>query len=191
MLGCQHKEGDAVIVSGRVVKTGISSRCHRSGCRSESRLLRCARSSYAAWSWSSRPFNVREVQQFIGIVGDFQQPLVYLLADHDGATAFAGAIGQNLLVRQRGIAAGTPVGRSLGAIGQPVLVELQEQPFSPFIVIGQARDNFRSQSQPAPFYAVACAWSRCLPGSMYAPERHAKMAAFSAGRPKASKPMAA
>src|SRR5712691_5652143 len=88
------------------------------------------------------PFNLGKVQQFFGIVGDLQQPLVDFFAYNDAATALTGAIGQHLLVGQCSITAWTPVGRGLSAIGQPMFVELQEQPFSPFIVVGQAGDHF-------------------------------------------------
>src|SRR5947208_6219328 len=89
-----------------------------------------------------RPVDLREVQQFFSIVGNFQQPLVDLFTDHHAATAFAGAVGQHLLVGQSRVAAWTPVSRGFGAIGQSLLVELQEQPLRPFIVVGHAGNDF-------------------------------------------------
>src|SRR6266487_641685 len=57
------------------------------------------------------PLDAREVQQLFGIVGDLQQPLVDLFADHHAAAALTGTIRQHLLVGQRGIAAWAPVSR--------------------------------------------------------------------------------
>src|SRR3989440_5333496 len=84
------------------------------------------------------PLDFGEVQQFFGIIGNSEQPLVDLFANDGGAAAFAGAVRQYLLVCQRGVTAWTPVCRGFGTIGQPVLIELQEQPLRPFIVVRQA-----------------------------------------------------
>ena len=88
------------------------------------------------------PLHNGKVQQALRVIGDFQQPLVDLFANNGATTAFTGAIGQNLLVRQNGIATWTPVGWRLGAIGQAVLVELQEQPLCPLVIVRQAGDYF-------------------------------------------------
>ena len=87
------------------------------------------------------PFDVIEVQQFLGILGDFQQPLINLFTNDDRSTTFARAICQHLLVCQRRVTAGTPVRGCFCAIGQPMLIKLQEQPLGPLIIIGQATDN--------------------------------------------------
>src|SRR6266566_5602217 len=88
------------------------------------------------------PLDLGEIQQLFSIVGDPHQPLVDIFANHGGATAFTGTVRQHLLICQGRVAAWTPVGRSLCTIGQAMLIELQEQPLRPFIIVGQAGDDF-------------------------------------------------
>ncbi len=58
-----------------------------------------------------------------------------------GAAALALAAGQDLLVGQDGLAGGAPVGGRQAPVGQAVLVELEEPPLSPAVVVGVAGDD--------------------------------------------------
>ena len=86
---------------------------------------------------------VQTLQQFVGVIGDAQEPLLQLaLLDQRGLVPPAAAVGQHLLVGQHGGALRTPVHLALLAIGQPALQELQEEPLVPAVVIRQAGGDF-------------------------------------------------
>ena len=71
---------------------------------------------------------VEVVEQLLGVVGDAEVPLLQVaLLDHV-AGALAGAVGQHLLVGQHRLAAGAPVDRGVGAVGEAGLEEAQEDP---------------------------------------------------------------
>ena len=75
------------------------------------------------------------VQQALGVVGDLEVPLVQGLLGHGGVAALAGPV-DHLLVGQHGLVLGAPVDRGVLPVGQPVGVELQEQPLGPAVVLG-------------------------------------------------------
>ena len=64
-----------------------------------------------------------------------------MLSDYRGAASLAETV-HHLLVCKHGIALRTPVHRSGCPVGESVLVELQEAPLSPFVVIGHAGLDF-------------------------------------------------
>ena len=73
------------------------------------------------------PLEVVEVgQQLVGVAGDPEEPLLEVTLDHQVARALTGAVGQDLLVGQHGLAARAPVDRGVGPVGQPGV----EQPAS-------------------------------------------------------------
>ena len=80
-----------------------------------------------------------EIQQPISVVGDAEEPLLQIAAGDHGAAALAGAV-QHLFVGQHGDAGGTPDHRGVGAVGQPLLVEFQEEPLVPVVILRQAAD---------------------------------------------------
>ena len=78
------------------------------------------------------------VQQPVGVLPDLEEPLlqVALLDRHVGMSP-AGAV-DDLLVRQHGLVHRAPVDRRQCTIRQPHLVEEQEQPLRPAVVVGVA-----------------------------------------------------
>ena len=136
------------------------------------------------------PFEAGEVEQLVGVLRRPQIPLVQLALLDARAAAPAVAVGAlDLLARQRPVV-GAPVDRRVGPVGQPGLQEPQEDPLVPAVVLGVAGDDLaRSSRTSAPierswrrmlsmfFNVHACGWILFL------------IAAFSAGRPKASKPI--
>ena len=89
-----------------------------------------------------RPVNVVEPLQLIGVIRDLEEPLFQLFQDHRRVAAFAMAvIAPHLLAGQGGVARRAEVHRRHLAIGQPVLVQLQEEPLRPGIVARIARDR--------------------------------------------------
>ena len=85
---------------------------------------------------------VEIAQQFVGIVGDAQKPLLeFALLDQGVFVAPAAAV-HHLLVGQHGGAFRTPVDPALLAIGQALLEELDEEPLVPFVVFGQTGGDF-------------------------------------------------
>ena len=78
---------------------------------------------------------VQPVDKLLGVGGDFQHPLRFLLADHRRAAPLADAL-DDLLVGQDALAGGAPVDGHGGLIGQAVLVELKENPLGPLVVGG-------------------------------------------------------
>ncbi len=77
------------------------------------------------------------VQQRIGVVGDLEEPLGQVLLDDLGAAALALLV-DDFLVGQAGLAARAPVDGRVGAVGEAALVELQEDPLRPLVVVGRA-----------------------------------------------------
>ena len=73
-------------------------------------------------------------QQPLGIRGDAQHPLPHGLADHRVAAALALAV-DHLLVGQHRAQRRAPVDRHFGHVGQPALVELEEDPLRPAIIV--------------------------------------------------------
>ena len=75
------------------------------------------------------------VDETLGVGGDLQHPLALLLADDFAAAALTHAV-DHFLVGQHALAAGAPVHRHGGLIGQTVLEHLQEYPLGPLVVVG-------------------------------------------------------
>ena len=81
------------------------------------------------------PVNFIEAQKFIGIFRGFEEPLLQSLFDDGRAASFADAVfADHLLTRQRGIVLRAPVHCGHLAICQPRLVQLDEEPFRPFVI---------------------------------------------------------
>ena len=77
---------------------------------------------------------VQPVEQLLGVVGDLEVPLGQLLLGHLRTTPLAHAR-DDLLVGQHGLVLGAPVDGAVLAVGQTTLVELQEQPLRPAVVV--------------------------------------------------------
>ncbi len=79
-----------------------------------------------------RPLEVVESgEEVVGVLGDAKEPLLQVALLDDVARALTGAVGQHLLVGQDRLAAGTPVDRGQGPVGQPRLPEAQEDDLAP------------------------------------------------------------
>ena len=87
---------------------------------------------------------VEVVEQLLGVVGDAEHPLVEVAPDHLGAAAVADAA-VGLLVGQHRLARRAPVDRRHLLVGEAGLVELDEQPLRPPVVLGLA-----ARQLPAP-----------------------------------------
>ena len=134
---------------------------------------------------------VQVAQQFVGVVGDAQEPLLQLALLHDRVfVPPAASARQHLLVGQHGGALRAPVHLALLAIGQAALVELQEEPLVPAVVLRQAGGDFLRPvvGEAQALHLRASCWSMLRSvhsrGGVWL-----AMAAFSAGRPKESQPM--
>ncbi len=87
------------------------------------------------------PVDTLELQQLVGVLRDPEEPLLEVAADDRGLAALADALPHHLLIGQDGLAIGAPVNRGAGAVSQPGLVELQEEPLGPFVVLRQAGND--------------------------------------------------
>jgi hypothetical protein len=80
------------------------------------------------------PLDVCEVvEQAVGVVGDAEEPLLELARLDRRAAALAAAV-DDLLVGEHGGVDRAPVDRGLGAVGEPALVQLEEDPLRPAVV---------------------------------------------------------
>ena len=133
---------------------------------------------------------VEGVQQLVGVGGDAEEPLLEVALDHQVAAALAGAVGQDLLVGQDGLAARAPVDRGVLAVGQAGLQEAQEDDLVPaHVQRDRGCGSPGASRRPAPRrfrldFSSSMRASVKIRGWM-----PVLMAAFSAGRPKLSKPM--
>ena len=82
-----------------------------------------------------------EVQQFVGVVGDAEKPLLKIPPGDGGFAALADAV-EHLFVGQHRLAGGAPHHGRFGAVGQPLFVELDKEPLVPAVVLRQAADHF-------------------------------------------------
>ncbi len=90
-----------------------------------------------------RPGDRLEVQQFVRVLGDTEEPLRQVFFDHGRVAALAVTIiTPDLFAGQGGVAVRAEVHRRFLAIGQPVLVKLQEEPLVPLVVGRVAGDGF-------------------------------------------------
>ena len=177
-------------VSGRVVKTSIGSPClgledDRWRLRERPIQLVC-RMLHALG-----PVHAVVVQQFVGILGGAEEPLLQVLLDDRRAAALAVAvIAPDLLARQGGVAVRAEIHRRHFAVGQPVLVELDEEPLGPFVIFRVAGDGLAPPVEHGAHRAHLLAHVLdILVGPLHRDGCRRLMAAFSAGRPKASKPI--
>ena len=83
---------------------------------------------------------VQILQQNIGIISNFQEPLGQILLHHIGVTAPAFAL-DNLLIGKHCAAGIAPVYISLLLVGEAALVEQLEKPLSPAVIIRAASGN--------------------------------------------------
>ena len=83
---------------------------------------------------------VEVLQQPLGVVGDAEEPLRQLLGLHQAVAALARPF-DDLLVGQHGLARRTPVDRRFLLVGETLLVQLQEEPLRPLVVLGPAGDH--------------------------------------------------
>ena len=89
-----------------------------------------------------RPFlQSVEVQQFVGVVGDAEEPLLEIAAG-DGCFAPLAFAVEHLFVGEYRLARWAPHHGRFLAVGEAALVQLDEEPLVPAIVLGQAADHF-------------------------------------------------
>ena len=86
------------------------------------------------------PVHAAEIEQLLGVGGDAEEPLGEEAALDGIVAALAEAV-EHLLVGEHGLAVGAPVGGGLGAVGEPALVQLQEPPLGPAVVLRVAGDD--------------------------------------------------
>ena len=81
---------------------------------------------------------VQPGQKLFRVVGDLEEPLRQVLAHDLRAAALAAAV-HDLLVCKHGLAGGAPVDGRGFAVGKSLLVQLQEHPLRPLVVVFFAR----------------------------------------------------
>jgi hypothetical protein len=74
-------------------------------------------------------------EQALGVVRDLEEPLLELALLDQIAAALAAAV-DHLLVGEHGLVEGAPLDRGLGAVGEPALEQLEEDPLGPAVVLG-------------------------------------------------------
>src|SRR5207245_4142921 len=75
------------------------------------------------------------VEQPVGVCGDLEEPLLEILSGDRGVGVPPTASVDHLLVGQDGAALFAPPLRSSGAKGQPTLVQQQEKPLRPAVIL--------------------------------------------------------
>ena len=88
-----------------------------------------------------RPVDRVEVEQFVGVVGDAEEPLLHQLLNDGLAGALVDPV-YDLLVCQHRLEGRRPVDHGLAAVGDSVFEHLGEQPLGPLVVGRIARDGF-------------------------------------------------
>ena len=78
---------------------------------------------------------VQTIDQLIGISGDLEHPLALDAVNDLAAAALAHAV-DNFLVGQHALAAGAPVDVHFLLVSQTMLIQLQEDPLGPLVVLG-------------------------------------------------------
>ena len=84
---------------------------------------------------------VYAIEQFIGVRGDFEEPLIEVLVRYLTSASFANAA-LRLLVGKHGVAGRTPVYGCFLAVGESFFVELKEHPLRPLVVVGHTGFDF-------------------------------------------------
>ena len=93
---------------------------------------------------------VQTIDQLIGISGDLEHPLALDAVNDLAAAALAHAV-DNFLVGQHALAAGAPVDVHFLLVSQTMLIQLQEDPLGPLIILrGSVVLISRSQSKEKP-----------------------------------------
>ena len=82
-----------------------------------------------------------EIKEFVGVLGNAEEPLLEGATGDEGVAAFAGTV-DHLLVGEDGVAGGAPNYGGFAAVDQSVFVELEEKPLVPAIVFRQTGDDF-------------------------------------------------
>ena len=82
-----------------------------------------------------------EVQEFVGVLGYAEEPLLEGATGDEGVAAFAGAV-DHLLVGEDGVAGGAPNYGGFAAVDEAMFVKLEEEPLVPAVVFRQAGDYF-------------------------------------------------
>ena len=85
---------------------------------------------------------VQSVQQLVGVARDAEEPLLEVAPLDDVTRPLAGAVGEDLLVGEHGVASGAPVDRRLGAVGEAGAQQLEEDDLVPFHVVGVVAAQF-------------------------------------------------
>ena len=80
-------------------------------------------------------------EQALGVLGGLEEPLLELALHDLGAAALAAAV-DDLLVGEHGGVLGAPLDRRLGAVGEPLLEEAEEDPLRPAVVLGRVGRQF-------------------------------------------------
>ena len=86
------------------------------------------------------PVEAAEIEQLLGVVGDAEEPLGEE-ATLDGVVGALAEAVAHLFVGEHGLTTRAPVGGGLVAVGEAALVELQEPPLGPAVVVGVAGDD--------------------------------------------------
>ena len=83
------------------------------------------------------PFKV--IEEPIRVIGDAEVPLGELLFDDHRTAAIARAVGKYLLVGEHRLIDRVPVDPRIFAVGETLVVQLQEEPLVPLVVLGVRR----------------------------------------------------
>ena len=75
------------------------------------------------------------LEQAIGVIGDLEEPLLELPDLHQVSAALAAPV-DHLLVGEHRLVEGAPLDRGLLAVGKAALVQAQEDPLRPAVVVG-------------------------------------------------------
>jgi hypothetical protein len=133
-----------------------------------------------------RPLDRGEiVEQAIGVVGDPEEPLLELPGLDLVAAPLAVPI-DHLLVGEHRLVVGAPVDRRLASVGEPALVQAQEEPLRPAVVPGLVGAELARPvdgDAPGPELLLKEVIELAVESLGCSPVR---MAWFSAGSPKAS-----
>ena len=85
---------------------------------------------------------VEIAQQFVGVLGDAEEPLFEITLLNQRVFVTPAAALHDLFVGEHSAALWAPVDSALFAIGQTLLVELEKEPLVPAVIIGQAGGDF-------------------------------------------------
>ena len=146
MLWCEHHEGCAVERVGARGEDAqlLAARVMRRRCNGEVDLGTFGASDPirlhgANWFWPAQPLKREE---FISVIGDLEEPLRQVALGNRSGAAPADAINTlNLFAREGHLARWAPINWGLLAIGDTLLVELEEDPLVPAEVDRIAGDD--------------------------------------------------